>query len=137
VGSLVFVGLEIRQSAEATRTATVQDVVDGWREINIWLATDPSWVESRLVFAEAEDPSHLDYSTSRTLQAGWRTLFHQWMIGHYHFTQGTLPEDLWSGFVVEIEGLRGNTSMRWVWETEGPKYAPAFQAFMNGILAAD
>ena len=64
VASLVFVGLEIRQGAEATRTATVQEVVDGWKEINIWLATDQSWLEARLAFDEAEDPSHLSYESA-------------------------------------------------------------------------
>ena len=105
VASLVFVGLEIRQGAKATRTATVQEIVDGWREINIWLATDQSWAEADLAFDEAEDPSQLGYVVGRTLQAGWRTIFHQWMVGHYHFSQGTLQEELWSGFVAEMGGV--------------------------------
>jgi len=107
VASLVFVGLEIRQGAEATRTATVQEVVDGWKEINIWLATDQSWLEARLAFDEAEDPSHLSYVVQQTLRAGWRTIFHQWMVGHYHFSRGALPEELWSGFVAECRPCVG------------------------------
>ena len=33
VGSLVFVGLEIRQAAIATRSATVQEIKNGWLTI--------------------------------------------------------------------------------------------------------
>ncbi len=134
IASLLFVGLEIRQNAEATQTATVQEVVDGWREINIWLATDVMWAEAREAFSQAGDPSELSNADMSTLRAGWRTLFHQWMVGHYHYSQGTLPEELWGGFVVEIEGLRENQGMRWVWATEGPKFSHSFQEFMNGVL---
>ena len=136
MASVVYVGVEIRQNSEATRTATVQAVIDGWRELNIWLATDPSWAESRQAFAEAADPSELSYVQRSTLVAGWRTVFHQWMIGHYHHSEGNFPEGLWSGWVVEIESVRDDASLRWAWEREGRKFHLPFQEFMNGILGA-
>jgi hypothetical protein len=132
VASLLFVGFEIRQNAEATRTSTVQEVVDGWREINIWLATDPSWAEALQAFEEANNPSELSFVQRMTLMAGWRTLLHQWMITHYHYTEGVYPKHLWNP--TEMYQLVERPSMRWVWETEGPKLSPAFQEFVNRAM---
>ena len=42
VASLIFVGLEVRQSAAATRAATAQEVTSAFRDLNLAMATVPN-----------------------------------------------------------------------------------------------
>jgi len=46
VASLVFVGLEIRQGAAATRAATVLQLKENWVQLNLMQAANPGLIEA-------------------------------------------------------------------------------------------
>lgn len=44
IGSMIFVGLEIRQNTEAVRGSTIQAIADQSLEFNLALAQDDDWL---------------------------------------------------------------------------------------------
>ena len=54
VGSLVFVGLEVRQNSVATRASTNAAVADAFLELNLVLASSPEL--ARAMVASVDDP---------------------------------------------------------------------------------
>ena len=58
VGSLVFVGVEIRQNSIATRAATDADIADSFRELSLAQATSPALASA--FAAHATDRQHLN-----------------------------------------------------------------------------
>jgi len=52
VASLIFVGIEVRQNSIATRSATNAAVKDGFRELNLVIASSPEL--ARATFARPE-----------------------------------------------------------------------------------
>ena len=52
---MVFVGLQVRQSAEATKAATVLQLKDGWAQLNMTQMENPEILErvTELVYAHA------------------------------------------------------------------------------------
>ena len=46
IASLVFVGVQVRQSAEATRGATVLQLKENWSQFNLTLLENPEIVDA-------------------------------------------------------------------------------------------
>jgi len=85
VASLVFVGLEIRQNAEATRAATAQSLNDGWLEWNLRMATPDRW-EVVAHLRELDDLSEASYEDAQALRSLMRSIFQHWSNLHWQVT---------------------------------------------------
>ena len=76
MGSLVFVGLEVRQNSVATRASTNASFADAFIEINLVLASSPELAHAIVV--SWDDPEKLS-TEERILVLGiWRAIFHIW-----------------------------------------------------------
>lgn len=147
IASLIFVGVEIRQSSVATRAATDAAVADGYREMNLVMASSP---ELARAFAEnGDDPAGAPAQDQILMLSLWRALFHIWSNSHRQHLNGTLDPAIHQGVVQEIATYAGGTEgerptsgilqrrrlMRWAWETERFIFNPDFQIFVDNILA--
>lgn len=138
VASLVFVGLEIRQNAEATRAATAQSLNDGWLEWNLTMATPDRWeVVARL--RELDDLSEASYEDGQALRSLMRSIFQHWSNLHWQYLNGQLEQRLWEGVFRNMEGEAGSAQwarlMKWAWESDAQIYHQDFQNLFNAILA--
>ncbi len=100
VGSLVFVGLEVRQNSVATRASTNAGVADAFRELNLVLASSPEL--ARAVVASFDDPEKLSPEERILVLGMWRTILHVWSNGHRQWTNETLDQVLYESIVSEI-----------------------------------
>ena len=149
VGSLIFVGLEIRQSSAATRAANNALVADSFRDLNLVLASSPGL--SRALVVVGGDPDAASPEDRTMALAFLRALFHTWSNAHRQWMNGTLDPALFEGVVSEIEtygkvpatdepidelGERAR-SVRWAWDNEQFIFNPEFRAFVNEALRSD
>ncbi len=147
IGSLVFVGLEVRQSTIATRAATDAAVADAFRELNLMMASSPEL--ARAMTAWADDPEAAPPADRFLILGAWRALFYSWSNGHRQHVSGTLDPAIHEAVVREIstyagagpgvdpgeEIARRQRLMQWAWRSERFLFDPEFQAFVDSLLA--
>ena len=143
IGSLVFVGLEVRQSAAATRSATAAEFSAGFRELNLVLATNPDL--AALVAKYGDDPTQASESEKVQLAALFRGLFQTWSSVHRQYTNGTLDRVLYQTVLDQMIAYsappadgpviaRRQSLMQWAWEQDGFLYPPDFRASLDSIV---
>jgi len=148
IGSLIFVGGELRQNAIATRAATNAEVSLAFVELNLMLASSP---ELARAFAEhADDPAAAPREAQILMVGSWRALFHIWSNAHRQHLNGTLDPAIYESVVQEISTysvgametqdnldlVRRQALMNWAWQNERFIYNQEFQDFVDEILAS-
>jgi hypothetical protein len=120
VSSLIFVGLQIQQESEATRSATVLQLKDAWAQSNmaqatnvelneaLWEITDKGWEKSTRI--------------SRALVGSYyRTVFHNASNAYYQYRIGTLEPEIWEPHLAEIR----------TYPTSIPGFRPAWEEWKH------
>ena len=148
IASLVFVGVEIRQSSIATRAATDAAVADGFRELNLVLASSPDLAAA--FTAGADNPAEAPAEAQTMMLGLYRALFHIWSNGHRQHLNGTIDPAIFQAIGQEISTYAGDVSgeaevndidrrrrnVRWAWDSERFIFNPDFQAFVDSVLAS-
>ena len=88
IASLVFVGLEVRQNAAATRAATAQEVSRSFRDLNLRMAGDGEFVE--ILISYRQNPEDAPPVDQQRLRSFFRALFHIWSNVYYQNLNGTI-----------------------------------------------
>jgi hypothetical protein len=146
IGSLIFIGGELRQNAIATRAATNAEVSFAFVELNLMLASNP---ELARAFAKyADDPTTAPREAQILMLGSWRALFHIWSNAHRQHLNGTLDPAIYESVVEEISTyavgamethdnadlVRRQALMNWAWQNERFIYNKGFQNFVDEIL---
>lgn len=148
IGSLVFVGLEVRQSAIATRAATDAQVADGFRELNLVMASSPEL--ARALAEHGGNPEQAPRSDQVLILGLYRAIFHIWSNAHRQHLSGTIDPAVYASVVQELRAYAGESPAganaediarrqkltRWAWERERFLYNPDFQRFVDEALAS-
>lgn len=151
IGSLVFVGFQVRQSAIATKAETDALLADAFLELNLMMASNPELASALATWGQ--DPDSAPPAAQIQIIAFQRALFHIWSNAHRQHMNGTLDPSLYQAVVHEIEAYASGPSstaqsdstrdlasrqanMRWAWESERFLFNPDFQTFVDSILAA-
>ncbi|MSR21760.1 MAG: hypothetical protein EXR91_12440 [Gemmatimonadetes bacterium] len=135
VGSLLFVGLQVRQAAAATRGATQQQLSAAAREASI-IMIDPDFAALLARAREAGDWSAFGPAEQVRLSAYYRVSFRVYEDAHYQFRLGNLAPELWAGFkggltlFLEIGGERD------YWSQDQARFNAPFRALVDSIRAA-
>lgn len=133
VASLVFVGVQIRQEAAATRSAAVLQLKDAWIQLNLVQATS---VELSEAFETARERGWDAHQRSRDLIEGfYRTLFHNWSNAYYQYRIGTLEHEQWISHLREIEIAVRNDLIRIVWADWEYVFDDEFRRLMSETMA--
>jgi len=146
IGSLIFVGGELRQNALATRAATNAEVSNAFVEINLMLASSPELAQAFSQYAS--DPVSAPSEAQILMLGSWRALFHIWSNVHRQHINGTIDPAIYEAVVQEISTYavgamethdnadlpRRQVLMHWAWENERFIYNSDFQNFVDEIL---
>ena len=140
--SLVFVGLEVRETArqtqlntEALQMAAYQDLIGQIEQFNIAML-EPA---SASVYIKLVDPEgSWDALTPLERNQGERILFllvrHADM-AYYQYEQGLLPKDRLDSAVRPFVADLGAPLYRDFWERRKANFVPAFQDYINAQVA--
>ena len=139
VGSLVFVGLEVRQNSVATRASANAAFADAFVELNLVLASSPEL--ARAVVIAFDSPEKLSPEERILVLGMWRAMFHVWSNGHRQWTNETLDQVMYESIISEISTYGRNIdgtgrSMRWAWESERFIFNSEFQLFVDELIGA-
>lgn len=130
VASLIFVGIQIKQTNDATRSATVLQIKDSWVQLNLAYATSPELVAAEHeVLTNGWDDASIQ---SQMLFAGTlRTLFHIWSNAYFQYQNGTLGEDQWAPIKREIIASMEHEAIKRVWTDVGYLYDDDFRTIVD------
>lgn len=146
IGSLIFVGGELRQNAIATRAAMNADIAVAFVDVNLVVASSPEL--TKRVAEYADNPAAAPRDAQIQMLAIWRAVFHVWSNVHRQHLNGTIDPAIFDSVVQEISTYAGVTPdnnqnadiarrqvfVLWAWESERFIYNPDFQEFIDGIL---
>jgi len=142
VGSLLFVGIETHQGAEATRAATVQRLGDALRTWNLTMA-DPRMWGPAVRMMPLDDYSKVSTEDRDAVASQIRSLLAIWSNVQFQHSRGYLDEDDWQSMLRNMRmNLDGTYSdgwtrlVHWVWTHNRPIYPDRFQALIDSIDAA-
>lgn len=134
VASLVFVGVQIRQEAAATRSAAVLQLKDSWVQLNLAQATS---VELSAAFELVEQQGwDADEKAQGLIEGFYRTLFHNWSNAYYQYRIGTLEHEQWLPHMREIQAGVKNELITRVWADWNYVYDDEFRRLMDDTIAA-
>lgn len=138
IASLVFVGVEIRQNAEATRSAMAQQLTDGWLQWNLTMVDSDAWAAVGRLY-ELEDLSEASFEDRSVAGSLMRAVFQNWSNLHYHYLNGNLDQTLWDSVVRDITVGNSMDWLRlraWAWEQNRHVYHESFQRLFDSLEAA-
>ena len=146
VGSLIFVGLELRQNTVATRAEANASHSDGVRDLSLALATSSELAEA--IARMPLDPNEAEATDKVQLLAWNRALFHSWANTHRQALDGTLSPGFLEGLQSELSAYSSAAKgegadlelvkrwnlLRWAWSIEHTMFDQSFQEFMDSLL---
>ncbi len=133
VGSLIFVGLEIRQNTKSARSSTLQLNADHW--LNYFaIISDPKFID---IYAKGSLGSDdLDQNQFRQFFLLCRATFMGMENQHYQFQNGLLDSDTYAGYQVTIrEQIHAFPGIRAMWQLVRHSYGADFAAFVDKEIA--
>ena len=142
IASLIFVGVQVRQSAEATRAATVLQLKENWSQFNLTMLENPEIVDAldNVLddgFENAERRSQL------IVEAWWRTMLHNWSNAYYQYRIGTLDPEQWQALLRDIECEArysrdgGPRPPLWdVWDINSYMFDDSFRTLIDSVRVA-
>jgi len=136
IASLVFVGLQVRQSAEAMRAATVLQLKDNWVQFNMAQIDNPE-VTRAFEVVDSLGWENADARSRHVVTALTRGLLHMWANTYYHYRNGTLDADQWPPVLRDIEFESSNSSLWEVWTEWGHAFDDPFRVLMDSVKAAN
>ena len=135
VGSLIFVGMQVQQSAAASRSATVLQLKDSWVQLNLAGATSPELIDA---FDKVGAGGWDSDSRARGLVTAFeRALLHNWSNAYYQYRNGTLEEEQWLPHLREIQHNAKNQILKRVWSEWDYAFDDEFRKLMNETLSKD
>jgi hypothetical protein len=136
VGSLLFVGIQMRQNTDAMRVSFVQSSIDSWNIHAMTMASNEhlmtsfnegSYPEVRKKFGT---PSPSDSQVGMWIAAGFRTtetMYLQWR-------EGNLPDDIWQGYRSSmVRAFAGNRTYYEKWGLDRTLFTPGFRAYGDAL----
>ena len=133
VVSLVFVGLQMRQTQEIALASQYQERANNQLEL---LRTEIESGRSVVSFLE-DDPSD-DPISDEDVHYLFNWVTYQWYTfdnNHFQFEAGFLPADHWAGQEEGLKRLLNACEARWIWVQTRRKYAR--QSFVEFVESLD
>ena len=129
VSSLIYVGLEIRQNAKATRAATMNNVLTHWGAAYRFLGASKNVGE--LVWTGVQNPNALSGAARWRFSTLVASVFHHFQNAHYQSELGVYDEDSWAAQSHYLANLMSLPGMRATWDERKEMFSRNFQNFME------
>ena len=149
VASLIFVGLQLRQTQAIAiasqyqdraafnadyRAATIQSEA-GLKVVGENLIRQiqeaEGWAELKAILPESPDPETAGFMRT-TIVFGF--LGHD--NNHFQYQAGFLPESTWLAYRDELKNFVGNDLVQFIWRQREQNYRPEFRILVNELIDA-
>jgi len=130
VASLIFVGLQLKQSQDIAIAAQYQARAESVLDLHTtYMETGVSRLSLDLSSIGEMSAKEESFALSALLWS-WINLDNN----HYQFQAGFMSEESWAGYESQIQSLHTSCEVRWIYETYRRNVARAsFNAFLDSI----
>jgi len=132
--SLIFVGLEVRQSAAATRGATQQALADSAREASGALAGDEETAELTLRFLGAADWSDFSQIERFRIVILFTTMLRVYESAFYQWSEGNLAPEVWAGWDASLRGTAPMPGVAKYWDERKGYFDEHFRLYFEELM---
>jgi hypothetical protein len=129
VGSLIYVGTEVRQNAKATRAATMNNMMNAWGDA--YRGFSESENIGRLVWTGAQDPNELSGAERWRFSIQIAALFHNFQNAHYQQKLGVYDEEVWAAQSHYLTNLMSLPGIRATWDERKQMFSKDFRDFVE------
>ena len=129
--SLIFVGLEIRQSAAATRGATQQALADSAKEASGALVGDETTADLTLRFLTARDWSRFSDVERFRMVILFTSMVRVYESAYYQWSEGNLAPEIWAGWEASIRGVAPMPGVALYWAERRQYFDDRFQDYFE------
>lgn len=131
--SLLYLAVQIRGDARAKRAATIHEQSEGFRDVLLSIADNPSLADlfrrGLSDFASLNDVELPRFSSVLVLTCRvWEDQFFQWTEGHYDLR-------VWRGIDASISDLCAMPGVQAWWKTRSHWYSRQFQSLIEQKIA--
>ena len=133
IASLVYVGVQVRQSADSTRAATTAQTIDQSANSSQFLAQDKD--SAALYFRGLDNPDTLDKDEKSQFFFILLNLFRRYENSEYQYRQGLLAEGSWVGLSGNIKLIIETPGFRWWWPRAEVGFSPDFRKLISEMLS--
>ncbi len=136
MGSLLFVGAEVRQSAEATRAATVLQLKQNWIQLNLTYLEVP---ELAVAFPKMDSVGYanVDVRSRFLVTSSYRVILQNWSNAYYQKRIGTLDDEQWLPFLRDIEYESRRAKLWDIWDGQKYGFDDPFRSLMDSLKAVN
>jgi len=136
VASLLFVGLQVKQSADATRAATVLDLKENWAQLNLTYLEVPEMMDAyasvdEVGYANADPRSRFLYASA------YRAIMHNWSNAYYQYRLETLDDEQWTPLLRDMANDSRNANVLAVWDQWDHIFDDPFRNLMDSLRTAN
>ncbi len=141
VAGLVFVGMEIRQSAAATRGATQHDLQASIIALNLTRATDSELADllfraqSFGTIGSVDELSGFTGGELGQVQNFYLAAYRVYEEAYYQFTLGNLDPEVWAGWEANINDYMSRGGGLF-WPILGHRFSESYRTFMDNLVQA-
>jgi hypothetical protein len=132
VGSLIYVGLEVRQNAKATRAATMNNIMSNWGEAYRGLSESEN--VGTLIWKGVQDVNNLEGADRWRFSVQIVALFHNYQNAHYQWSLGLYDAGAWAAQSKYLANLMSLAGVHSVWEERSVMFSKDFQDYMESVV---
>lgn len=133
--SLVFVGLQLKESSKATRSATAATTVS---ELTSWYSNLGNSEQGSSVFWNfMTNPDKLTAEQRFQAIVNIHGIMLTWQNSYYLVKEGTLDKRVHQSLLEIINGVKNNPGFHIYWEQRKSIFLKDFQDYVENIIASD
>ena len=129
IGSLLFVGVQIRSNTRATQIATTHNLTDIFLTVAAKISEDPEM--ARIWAQQSRDISVLSASDLQRLVPLNVMVLRSFEDVFHHHQAGQMSDEMWEGWQAFILTICSYHGVRSIWESRKYYYSRSFQAFLD------
>ncbi len=129
IGSLLFVGVQIRGNTRASHTATTHNLTNVFLTVTVKISEDPEM--ARIWAQQSRDISVLSVSDLQRLVPLNSMVLRSFEDVFHHHQMGQMSDEIWEGWQVFILTICSYPGVRSLWEQRKHYYSRSFQAFLD------
>ena len=131
IGSVVFVGIEVRQNSSIARAASYQSYIYGFTQLNLAQVTDDELNSLMVRIEKGASTSDLTPEQRRKIVFFYITLLRQWEGLYRSVNEGILPDEMLT--IVGAGHLLSYPAFIEVWPEVRPLFTEDFARFVDDV----
>ena len=129
IGSLLFVGVQIRSNTRSTQVAAAHDLTNTFITVLKTIADDPDL--TRIWLQQLQDASTLSVSDVERMMIVNLMTLKAFEDAFHHHRMGQMSDEMWEGWQAFIVTITNYPGMRHYWKYRKNFYSRSFQAFVD------